>query len=233
MLHSTSTSSLRNISISKHWTKTNGTWRGKRHWSLDCQNRDYRDGRSCVHTSRALLVKVARACAVWGSRLTAPQYSRQESREGVKKVRNERKDQEIFTRLAEKGRDNWAKWRADSCRHSSFDTRRPEKLVKRRLRSRASSERKVVCHCSLCRLFSGEYQIEGSPSTLSEFLGRKGEDREVRSFWRVLESWEQKDSRGTVGSPYFVEPELLRTALRKTAREIQRTARKTNGNFAD
>lgn len=128
-----------------------------------------------VNTSHTLLVKVVRVRIVWGSRLTAPRYSRQESREGVKKVRKERKDQEIFTWL-EKGKDNWAKWRAVSCRHSNFDTRRREKSTKRRLRSRETTERKVVCHCSLCQLFSSEYRIEGSPSTLNEILREKGTD---------------------------------------------------------
>lgn len=58
--------------------------------------------RVIVHTSRALLVKVARACSpprlqFEDQDLTALRYySRQESREGVKKVKKERKDQEIL-----------------------------------------------------------------------------------------------------------------------------------------
>lgn len=138
-----------------------------------------------VHTSRALLVKVARACTPPRLRfedqdLTALRYySRRESREGVKKVKKERKDQEIFT--------NWRKGKIIEqndgrflAERSNFDIQRCEKSVKRRLRSRASSERKVVCHCSLCRLFPSEYQIEGTPSTLSEFLKRKEQIRRGR-----------------------------------------------------
>lgn len=142
--------------------------------------------RVIVHTSRALLVKVARACSPPRLRfedqdLTAllRYYSRQESREGVKKVKKERKDQEIFA--------NWRKGKIIEqndgrflAERSNFDIQRCEKSAKRRLRSRASSERKVVCHCSLCRLFSSEYQIEGTPSTLSEFLKRKEQIRRRR-----------------------------------------------------
>lgn len=164
---------LRNISILKVWMKTNGTWRGRRHLSLDSQNWIIATGDRAYEVC-VISESRPRLYSLRIKRLTAPRYSRQESREGVKKVRKERKDQEIFTWL-EKGRDNWAKWRAVSCRHSNFDTwRRNWEVDKTTFKKSSVVERKVLCHCSLLSvLFSTEYRIVRSQATLSEFLERK------------------------------------------------------------
>jgi len=111
------------------------------------------------------------------------------------------------------------------------------------LRSQASRERKVVCHCSPCdssrtNIRSREVQALWVSFSLDERRGRirkkttkrSKTDREVRSSWRVIKS---KKIQGEPSDRILRRTVLLRRRFASQRERHKRIVRKTNGNFAE